>query len=202
MDQFDQRILHTLTPGEVGKVWSTFPHHYAMAYIWSFIMNITVFLVLYKYRPAYLIAHYILGFLSGLISLLFTIPILQLNGIIDFYTFNNLRRHFIIGIVILTLIGILLLLGMFSSIMKLFKKSPSLGIFSINAAHKYLGYVLVIFAKFQAYWLIHIDGDHPVLLIIFYVVDAIFFVLFVIQKIKFPTLAETIMPSYEEKAYR
>lgn len=165
-------------------------------------MNINIFLALYKYRPGYLIAHYILGFLSALLTLVFTLPILNLNGIIDFYTHNNLRRHFIIGVVVLILVGIQLLLGLSSSIMKLFRKSPSLGIFSVNTVHKYLGYVLVIFCKFQAYLIIHVDGDHPALLIIFYVVDAIFFVLFVIQKMKFPSMAETIMPSYEGKFFR
>jgi hypothetical protein len=83
--------------------------------------------------------------------------------------------------------------------MKLFKKSPSLGILGFNTCHKFLGYGLAVLCKFQAYLLVNTNGDHPVLLIILIVVDCILFVLFVYRKLKFPTMSETIMTDYSSQ---
>ena len=61
--------------------WSNQAHHYGMTHIWSYVINISVFVVLYKYRPLWMIAHAILGFGIGFVTLLFALPILRLNGI-------------------------------------------------------------------------------------------------------------------------
>ena len=75
MEHFEGRML------QIEHTWSTFPHHYAMFYIWTFIIDFTVIFALYKYRPLWMFVHIFLGFSAVFLTLLFALPILTLNGV-------------------------------------------------------------------------------------------------------------------------
>ena len=181
--------------GLLHKTWSSAAHHYGMPYIWTVSVNVAVFVVLYKYRPLWMIAHTILAGAIVFMTLLFAIPILRANGIPNADKYNY-QRHYIIGVVILVLVCLQTLLGILSSVMKMMKSSPTIGIFASNTIHKYFGYVLLFLGKFQMYYILDNNGNHPDKFWGLFASDVIFFLLFVAQKIYFPTFAEEIMPLF------
>ena len=100
-----------------------------------------------------------------------------------------MQRHFIIGTVILAIILLQVVMGLVANIMKNIKASSTVGIYFFNTFHKYLGYCLVILAKFQFYLILDHNGNHPDLFWALLAIDIVFFLLFVSQKIFFPTFS-------------
>ena len=133
------------------EAWSNQAHHKSMTHIWSYIINLSVFVVLYKYKPLWMIAHVILGFGIGFFTLLFALPILRLNGIPSVQTPGKWQRHKIMGTIALGIIIIQILLGITANVMKMFKNGSTTGIYFFNTCHKYLGYASVIYIKVQTY---------------------------------------------------
>ena len=142
-------------------------------------------------------AHVIIAGGVSFITLLFAFPILQVTKIPSEENPFKMQRHIIIGTCILSVILAQVLMGLATNIMKQIRSSPTIVIFSLNTAHKYLGYILAFLAKFQAYLIMDFNGDHPVLWKVLTATDCLFAAAFIIQKIWFPTFAKEIMPKYE-----
>ena len=160
-----------------------------MPYLWSFVIDLAVFVVLYKYRPLWMFAHVIIGFGVAFVTLLFALPILRQNGIPETENAFKLQRHFIIGTVILAIVFLQVIMGITANVMKMIKTSSTVGIYFFNTFHKYLGYCLLILSKFQFFLILDHNGNHPSLFWTLLAIDIVMFLLFVAQKIWFPTFA-------------
>ena len=143
-------------------------------------------------------AHVIIGFAVAFITLLFAIPIIQQFSIPASETVNMIQRHYIIGVVLMALIILQVVMGFISNILKRVKNSSTTAIFAFNTAHKYVGYVLVFLAKFQVYFILDTNGDHPDRFWIYLGIDISSFIALIIRKVFFPTMAQTVMPDYSE----
>ena len=102
------------------------------------------------------------------------------------------------GLVILIMIIIQVILGIVSNVMKFMKNSSTIVIFGSNTVHKYLGYILVLFSKFQMYLIIEFNGLHPTFWKLLAAIDGFLLLAFILQKVLFPTFASQIMPNYEK----
>lgn len=178
-------------------MWAVNPHQSSMPYLWSFVIDLAVFVVLYKYRPLWMISHVIIGLGVAFVTLLFTFPIYQVEGLPQLETADHMRRHIILGLVMMSIVLVQILFGIASTVLKALPKGSAYGIYISNRVHRYMGYFLVVLAKVQIYLKMDQDGTFWALL----VVDLLLMVTFIIQKLVFPSMAESIIPDYERNAY-
>ena len=122
-----------------------------MAYLWSFTIDLAVFLVLYKHRLAWFFMHVIIGLGVSFLTLLLAIPILLQLGIPQQENNDFSQRHAIIGAIIITVILAQVLMGFASNIMKQIRWSSPMALLIMNTGHKYTGYGLLILAKIQVF---------------------------------------------------
>ena len=179
-------------------IWSFFTHHYTMPYFWSFSINLAVLVVIYKYRPLWMLAHIIIAGGIGFMTVLTGYPFLMV-GIPPVETVHFLQRHFYIGLVCLPIVLIQLILGIIPSILKLIPSSSPFAIYGFNTVHKYWGYLTLIICKIQCYSLLQTNGNHPELFGLLIASEVIFIFLYVLRAFRFPTMASSIVPKYEEK---
>ena len=117
-----------------------------MLYGWTVLVDVAVLLAFYEYRKYTKIIHTILGI--GLIAttLATSIPSLIKNGIS-----KKRFQHYLMGVIILGVMGLQLILGIIKFGLIYFKKGNSLAIYIIKAMHRYLGYALMIVCKVQIF---------------------------------------------------
>ena len=117
-----------------------------MLYGWTVLVDVAVLLAFYEYRKYTKIIHTILGI--GLIAttLATSIPSLIKNGIS-----KKRFQHYLMGVIILGVMGLQLILGIIKFGLIYFKKGNSLAIYIIKAMHRYLGYALMSVCKVQIF---------------------------------------------------
>ena len=98
------------------------------------------------------------------------------------------QRHTIIGLAIVSIIFAQVLMGFATNILKQISWSSPLAIYSLNKAHKYTGYALVILAKIQVYLILNLDPDTNQLFWALLGTEIVLFVAFILRKITFSTL--------------
>ena len=126
-------------------------HIDTMPYLWTVVIDLSVILVIYKFRAFSSYFHAIIGLFVGLTTLISSFPILIDKGIPSKENEIYMQRHFIIGLICLIIILIQLLLGLLTKTLQLISRSHPYHIYFINTCHKYLGYSLLILCKIQVF---------------------------------------------------
>jgi hypothetical protein len=57
-------------------------HASSMPYIWTIIVDVAIFLILYKYRVGWMILHVFMGLAIALITLISALPVVAQTGVL------------------------------------------------------------------------------------------------------------------------
>lgn len=169
------------------------PHKKMMPYLWTFVIDFSLFFALYKHTKYSVVLHSITASFVGLTTLITALPMLIELGIPDHESSFRLQRHTILGIIIISVIILQVLLGAVSRTLQFLTFRSSLVIFRINLLHRCLGYTLIIVGKIQAYLMIAkvYDNDFFWGLMIS---DIILIILLLVRKITWPNISSKIVP--------
>lgn len=148
-------------------------------------INVGVFLAMYRYRKYTMFGHFIIGFGVVFVTLLFTFPIILDTKIPS--APSRYRTHQITGYTIVVAMFLQVVLGGASRLLSLCK-FPSVGLYYMNKTHLVLGYILLALNKFQVYYYIRVDYRFWLLI----GQDCLFLIFLIARKMFFPTLESTI----------
>ena len=173
-----------------------------LSYLWTVIINFSIFFVIYKFKAFTTYIHAALGLFVGLATIITSIPILQRDGIPSTENIFYKQRHYIIGVVIIILIFIQLLLGIISKGLQLIKWSHPYLIYYMNTSHKYLGYVLMVLCKIQVFLKLDLREELESTFWGLLAAEIVMFIIWILCKVFFFKMEQIALPKYEEKYKR
>ena len=159
-----------------------------MPYLWTIIIDISIFFALFKLKAFNIYIHAAIALFVSLSTLITSFPTLVNRGIPAKENKYYTQRHYIIGVIILSLIIVEVVLGAISKIMQLIRYSHPYPIYCMNILHKYLGYGLTILCKIQIFLILSLKDIHMKQLIGLGVAEGVLVTVWCILKLYRPTL--------------
>jgi hypothetical protein len=134
--------------GNAGEI-----HSSLIAVIWSPIVDITILMAFYSYRRYAIIVHGVSGLTLSLFTVITGFSILDNNGgisvsptKIDKYSLTVMNRHFLLGVVSLSFILWLMVLGICARVLNILQIKSIIVIY-FKKIHMVFGYIGLIISK-------------------------------------------------------
>lgn len=163
-------------------------HETIMMHLWSYVINIGIFFAIYGHSKYAKFGHIVIELFVGVVTLTTSINLLILKGIPETETKRHFRKHVILGMILLVLLGLQMLIGIISQLIRLNKNSSSTLIFILKKYHKYQGYLLIFLCKIQVYAKLKINEENEWFVDLL-IIDAALLMILFIRKVKWPNMS-------------
>lgn len=161
-----------------------------MKILWGLVINIGIFLALYRNRKLAILGHSLIGLAATVATISSSLMILSDMSIpVKNLGKKDVRGHMIFGIALLGLLFIQALLGIFGRLLNCCGVG-SIPIYYINKTHRVLGWILVILCKAQNFYIRSIKLKWY----LFLAFDILTFSLIIIRKFTFEKMERAIEP--------
>jgi hypothetical protein len=174
-------------------------HANMMPYLWTIVINFSVFFAIYKFKAFSVYVHALIGLFVGLTTILTSLPILLTDGIPAEEDDSYDQRHYIIGLIVIIFLFLQMLLGILSKSLQIISWSHPYLIYFTNVFHKYLGYSLIVLCKIQVFLILNLDEELVQTFWGLAGAETAMILLWMVCKLMFFRLEETVIPKYEEE---